>query len=58
MAQALYDDQRHAIADICKSLGVSRAALYRYVDSPACPSASGRTASTEAPEPIPSELGS
>jgi ACT domain-containing protein len=31
MAQALYDDQQHRIADICKTLGLSRATLYRYL---------------------------
>jgi DNA invertase Pin-like site-specific DNA recombinase len=31
MAQALYDDQSHSIADICKTLGISRTTLYRYV---------------------------
>ena len=31
MAQALYDDERHSIADICQTLGVSRATLYRAI---------------------------
>ena len=31
MAQSLYDDQRHSIADICAILGVSRATLYRVI---------------------------
>jgi DNA invertase Pin-like site-specific DNA recombinase len=31
IAQALYDDQRNGIADICQTLGVSRATLYRYI---------------------------
>jgi len=31
MAQALYDDQSHSIADICKTLGISRTTLYRYI---------------------------
>jgi len=31
MAQALYDDGRHSIADICQTLGVSRATLYRAI---------------------------
>src|SRR5213080_637709 len=35
MARALYDDHSHSIADICKSLGISRATLYRYLDVPA-----------------------
>ncbi len=34
MAQALYADKRHGIADICKTLGISRATLYRYVTVP------------------------
>ena len=34
MAQALYDDKRHAIAEICRTLGISRATLYRYLTSP------------------------
>lgn len=29
MAQALYDDRSHSIRDICQTLGVSRATLYR-----------------------------
>src|SRR5438067_13134795 len=33
LAQSLYDDHRNAIRDICKTLGVSRATLYRYVDT-------------------------
>ena len=33
MAQALYDDQRHSIAEICRTLGISRATLYRYVET-------------------------
>ena len=31
MAQALYDDKTHSVADICKTLGISRTTLYRYV---------------------------
>ncbi|MDP9374147.1 MAG: recombinase family protein [Chloroflexota bacterium] len=31
MAQALYDDKRHSIAEICRTLGISRATLYRYI---------------------------
>ncbi len=31
LAQALYDDGRHDVATICKTLGISRATLYRYV---------------------------
>ena len=33
MAQALYDNRRHSIAEICQTLGISRATLYRYVDA-------------------------
>ena len=33
MARALYDDHTHSIPDICKTLGVSRATLYRYLDA-------------------------
>jgi DNA invertase Pin-like site-specific DNA recombinase len=31
MAQALYDDRDNSIRDICKTLGISRATLYRYI---------------------------
>ena len=31
MAQALYSDKNNSIADICKTLRVSRATLYRYI---------------------------
>jgi DNA invertase Pin-like site-specific DNA recombinase len=31
MAQALYNDKTNPIADICKTLRVSRATLYRYI---------------------------
>lgn len=31
MAQALYDDKEHSIADICKTLGISRTTLYRSI---------------------------
>ncbi len=31
MAQALYDDKMHSIADICRTLGISRTTLYRYI---------------------------
>jgi len=34
MAQALYGDQSHSIAEICKSLGISRATLYRSLEHP------------------------
>lgn len=32
MAQALYDDKSNSIADICKTLNISRATLYRYIE--------------------------
>lgn len=31
IAQSLYDDKRNNIADICRTLHISRATLYRYV---------------------------
>jgi len=31
MAQELYCNKQNAIADICKTLGISRATLYRYI---------------------------
>jgi len=31
MAQALYDNRDNSIRDICKTLGISRATLYRYI---------------------------
>ncbi len=31
MAQALYTDKSNAITDICKTLNISRATLYRYI---------------------------
>src|SRR5947199_5635615 len=31
IAQALYDDKSNAIADICKTLNISRSTLYRYI---------------------------
>ncbi len=34
MAKALYADHSHSIAEICKSVGVSRATLYRYLGHP------------------------
>ena len=33
MAQALYDSGEHSIKDICQTLGVSRATLYRYIEA-------------------------
>src|SRR5438477_7399478 len=32
IAQQLYDDKSNAIADICKTLNISRATLYRYIE--------------------------
>ena len=34
LAQALYDDGRHDVATICRTLGISRSTLYRYLDRP------------------------
>jgi DNA invertase Pin-like site-specific DNA recombinase len=31
IAQALYKDKTNSIADICKTLNISRATLYRYI---------------------------
>ncbi len=31
LAQTLYDDKRHSIAAICRTLGISRATLYRAI---------------------------
>jgi len=31
LAQALYDDKRHSVAEICTTLGISRATLYRAI---------------------------
>jgi DNA invertase Pin-like site-specific DNA recombinase len=31
LAQALYDDKRHSVAEICTTLGISRATLYRSI---------------------------
>jgi DNA invertase Pin-like site-specific DNA recombinase len=33
IAQALYQDKNNAIADICKTLNISRATLYRYIQT-------------------------
>ena len=32
MAQALYNDTTNSIAEICKTLNISRATLYRYIE--------------------------
>lgn len=39
MAQTLYDDKRNPIADLCKTLHVSRSTLYRYIAVKPRPSA-------------------
>jgi len=31
MAQALYNDKKNSITDICRTLRVSRSTLYRYI---------------------------
>jgi len=31
MVQELYNNKQNALADICKTLGISRATLYRYI---------------------------
>jgi len=31
IAQSLYDDRRNMVADICKTLHISRSTLYRYI---------------------------
>jgi DNA invertase Pin-like site-specific DNA recombinase len=33
MAQQLYDDKSNTIDDICRTLGISRATLYRYIST-------------------------
>ncbi len=33
IAQALYNDKTTAIADICRTLRISRATLYRYLET-------------------------
>jgi len=37
MARSMYADQNNSIEDICKTLGISRATLYRYVGTVAQP---------------------
>jgi DNA invertase Pin-like site-specific DNA recombinase len=32
LAQSLYDDKNNTIDEICKTLNISRATLYRYID--------------------------
>lgn len=31
MAQALYDDKAHSVADTCKTFGISRTTFYRSI---------------------------
>lgn len=45
LAQALYDDHHHTIQDICTTLGVSRATLYRAIRT-AKPAAGGKQEQT------------
>ena len=33
IAQELYNEKTHSVAEICMSLGISRATLYRYVEA-------------------------
>lgn len=33
MARTLYNEKANTVTNICKTLGVSRATLYRYLDS-------------------------
>ena len=44
LAQALYADRTHSIADVCRALGVSRSTLYRYVSGRRTPSANDSAA--------------
>lgn len=37
MARALYEDETHSVEDICKTLGISRATLYRAINLRAVP---------------------
>jgi len=48
LARSLYSDKNNAPADICRTLGISRSSLYRYVKR-AEPPASGKTATPPAP---------
>jgi DNA invertase Pin-like site-specific DNA recombinase len=32
LAQSLYDDKNNTIEEICKTLNISRATLYRYIE--------------------------
>ena len=35
LAVSMYNDSSHAVKDICATLGISKATLYRYVDDSA-----------------------
>src|SRR2546430_8558204 len=37
LAQLLYNDKNNTIDDICKTLNISRATLYRYIDTEKSP---------------------
>jgi DNA invertase Pin-like site-specific DNA recombinase len=37
MAQALYNDKNNTVDEICKTLNISRATLYRYIDTEKSP---------------------
>jgi ACT domain-containing protein len=39
IARVLHADKWHSVEEICKSVGVSRATLYRYLDVPTPPDA-------------------
>jgi DNA invertase Pin-like site-specific DNA recombinase len=36
MAQALYNDKNNTVDEICKTLNISRATLYRYIKTQEC----------------------
>jgi DNA invertase Pin-like site-specific DNA recombinase len=33
IAQALYNERKHSVSEICQTLGISRATFYRYVEA-------------------------
>jgi predicted transcriptional regulator YheO len=37
MAQALYNDKDNTVGEICKTLNISRATRYRYIDTEKSP---------------------
>jgi predicted transcriptional regulator YheO len=37
LAQSLYDNKNNTIEEICKTLHISRATLYRYIQAKATP---------------------